>query len=191
MHEHRVTTGVEQPHAIAFICSHAQPFKLHEGVIIFSMFISFSSRADRLTTQGQVTPLNVYSKCPQRLTMRCSERLRVSRRVLSASGASATFGASAVRSTVGHAPRHAPPSLSLGSLGRFTRHEQFHSTQTSALEASALFRRRARWLAGHRLGDWRAQLLARGSCRSHDSCRRVHQLFREALPELPRATFYD
>ena len=25
--------------------------------------------------------------------------------------------ASAVRSTVGHAPRHAPPSLSLGSLG--------------------------------------------------------------------------
>ena len=51
--------------------------------------------------------------------MRCSERLRVSRRVLSASGAASTFGASAVRATVGHAPRHAPPSLSLGSLGAF------------------------------------------------------------------------
>ena len=56
-----------------------------------------------------------------RLTMRCSERLRVSRRVLSASGAPLTFGASAVRSAVGHAPRHAPPSLSLGSLAVATR----------------------------------------------------------------------
>ena len=32
------------------------------------------------------------NKARQRLTMRCSERLRVSRRVLSASGAAATFG---------------------------------------------------------------------------------------------------
>ena len=31
--------------------------------------------------------------------------------------------ASAVRATVGHAPRHAPPSLSLGSLGDSARYD--------------------------------------------------------------------
>ena len=35
----------------------------------------------------------LHSQHPQRLTMRCSERLRVSRRVLSTSGAAATFAA--------------------------------------------------------------------------------------------------
>ena len=89
----------------------------------FSPHIEFSHRP--ATTQGQVAPMRNYVResVPSGLTMRCSERLRVSRRVLSASRAPATFGASAVRSTVGHAPRHAPPSLSLGSLGVVTRHE--------------------------------------------------------------------
>ena len=53
--------------------------------------------------------------------MRCSEPLRLSRRVLSASGAPLTFGASGVRSTVWHAPRQPPRSLSLGSLGATSR----------------------------------------------------------------------
>ena len=39
-----------------------------------------------------VTATNISTQCNQRLTMRCSERLRVSRRVLSASGAAHTFG---------------------------------------------------------------------------------------------------
>jgi hypothetical protein len=72
------------------------------------MFIVFSSHADKLTIQGQVTPLNVYSEGPQRLTMRCSEPAPLSRHLLSHPAAFAHHAA--------QVPRQLRRSLSLGSL---------------------------------------------------------------------------
>ena len=44
--------------------------------------------------------------------------------------------ASSVRSTVGHAPRHAPPSLSLGSLGHSTRMTSSRETRAAEIQES-------------------------------------------------------
>ena len=64
------------------------------------------------------TDLNSFSKSSQRgLTMRCSERLRVSRAVLSSPDALTDSVSSSSVPQLGHGPRHAPPSLSLRSLG--------------------------------------------------------------------------
>ena len=76
----------------------------------------YSQNSFRVSLLNPTSPNHALQRTAPRVTARAF----CERRVI-------YIWASAVRSTVGHAPRHAPPSLSLGSLGVAARSEKQNS----------------------------------------------------------------
>ena len=95
----------------------AAVFTLHDGSEVVSIFGGYGLYFHRFwflvvgcLTRKSATPNHALQRTAPRVTARafCVRRFLV-------------HCSSFLRSTVGHAPRHAPPSLSLRSLGRTTR----------------------------------------------------------------------